>query len=608
MCGIAGDYRFFSGSADKDLVRRMSEILRHRGPDGGSIYTSGRISLAHRRLAIIDLSDAGVQPMPNENGTLWIVYNGEIFNYIELRAELIRCGHHFSTETDTEVILHAYEEWGADCLSRFNGMWAFAIYNTHDESLFCARDRFGIKPFYYAPIEGGILFGSEIKALLLHPEVGRRPDDEMVRTFLAWGIHDHTGRTMFEGVFQIPPGHFIIFSPQGEGEAIRYFELTVNTETHSTPDIEGAAPKALLALLEDAVRIRLRSDVPVGTCLSGGIDSSTVTALINRLIKSESPESVGERQKTFSACFDDPASDESRFMNIILDATGASNERIFPDGACLKEDLARLLYMMDEPFGSLTCYSQYRVMQAASSQVKVVLDGQGADEELAGYIGYLPSLGKELWASGKPLAAFTAWFHALRQHLPFFLDARSQLAVRRRRRACIRGEYPVINRYSGPLSAILKREISETNLPALLHYEDRNASAFSLEARVPFLDYRLVEYIASLPLDQKVRNGGTKHVLRKAISDIVPAEIANRRDKMGFSTPEAIWMKEVLADQLLALFTSDRFRSRPYWDADCVLREFEAFLYGKAPYSTDLWRFACVERWLVMFFDNRPPA
>lgn len=608
MCGIAGDYRFGSGSPDKDLVRRMSEILRHRGPDGGSIYTSGRVSLAHRRLKIIDLSDSGIQPMANENGTLWIVYNGEIFNYIELRAELIRSGHRFSTETDTEVILHAYEEWGADCLSRFNGMWAFAIYNTHDESLFCARDRFGIKPFYYAPINGGILFGSEIKALLLHPEVGRRPDDEMVRTFLAWGVHDHTEKTMFEGVFQIPPGHFITVSPKGAGEAIRYFKLTVSSETVSTDEINTAAPKELLVLLEDAVRLRLRSDVPVGTCLSGGIDSSTVTALINRLIKRESPESVGERQKTFSACFDDPASDESRYMNIILDATGASNDRIFPDGACLKEDLARLLYMMDEPFGSLTCYSQYCVMQAASSHVKVVLDGQGADEELAGYIGYLPSLGKELWASGKPLAAITAWFHALRRHLPFFLDARSQLAVRRRRRACIRGDYPVIDRYHGPLSEILRREISETNLPALLHYEDRNASAFSIEARVPFLDYRLVEYIASLPLDQKVRDGETKHVLRQAISGLVPDEIVHRRDKMGFSTPEAIWMKEVLADQILALFTTDRFRSRPYWDADCLLHEFEAFLYGKAPYSTDLWRFACVERWLVMFFDNRPPA
>ncbi|MDO9540309.1 MAG: asparagine synthase (glutamine-hydrolyzing) [Methanocalculus sp.] len=607
MCGIAGNYRFFSGSADKDLVRKMSEILRHRGPDGGGIFTSGRVSLAHRRLAIIDLSDAGQQPMANENGTLWIVYNGEIYNYIELRSELIHCGHRFSTETDTEVILHAYEEWGAGCLSRFNGMWAFAIWDTRDETLFCARDRFGIKPFYYTHVDDGILFGSEIKALLLHPEVGRTPDDEMVRTFLAWGIHDHSDRTMFAGVYQIPPGHSVTFTPSGTEGPLQYFDLTVNPEVHSSPVTDETAPAALFGLLLDSVRLRLRSDVPVGTCLSGGIDSSIVTALINRLIRTDAPESVGERQKTFSACFADPKSDESPYMKIILDATGAANEQVFPDGDELQNDLATLLYMMDEPFGSLTCYSQYCVMRSASRQVKVVLDGQGADEELAGYIGYVPALGRALWDSGDHIAALSAWYYAITRHLPFFLDARSQMAVRRRRRGCIKGDYPVINRYAGPLSTILKREILKTNLPALLHYEDRNSMAFSIEARVPFLDYRVAEYIASLPLDQKVRKGETKFLLRQAIEGIVPEAIRKRTDKKGFSTPEAIWMKDVLADQMRSLFLSDRFRSRPYWDGERVLEEYQAFLDGKAPYSTDLWRFACVERWLIMFFDNRPP-
>ncbi|WP_343089308.1 asparagine synthase (glutamine-hydrolyzing) [Methanocalculus natronophilus] len=606
MSGIAGSFQFQIGSPDRDLVRNMSEVLRHRGPDGGGIFSSGRVCLAHRRLAILDLSDAGRQPMANENGTLWMVYNGELFNYPELRTELIRSGHRFTTETDAEVILHAYEEWGRDCLSRFNGMWAFAIYNTHDETLFCARDRFGIKPFYYTRVDGGILFASEIKALLLHPMVGREPDDEMVRTFLAWGIHDHTDRTMFAGVHQIRGGHSITFLPSGEEEYECYFDPDVSSETASDPETGKKASGTLNHLLEDAIRLRLRSDVPVGTCLSGGINSATVTALINRLIRTESPDSVGDVQKTFSAQVADPGSEERGSMDSILDATGAANERIFPGPAGFRDDVADMLYMMDEPFGSLACYSQYCVMREAGRHVKVVLDSHGADEELAGYIGYLPALGREFLAGGHYLKALSVWYQVFRRHFSFFLDAKAQRAIQRRRRRCIRGEIPSINRYSGTLSEILKRELMETNLPALLHYEDRNSSAFSIEARMPFLDYRVAGYIASLPLDQKVRFGRTKWVLREAVVGIVPDAVRNRDDTMEFPTPEAAWMRDELAGMMLSLFESESFLKRPYWDAGCVLEEYHSFLNGRSPYSADLWRFACVERWLQMFFDRRP--
>jgi asparagine synthase (glutamine-hydrolysing) len=603
MCGIAGQYCLDGGTPDKELLGEMSRRLSHRGPDGIGTHIRGSTGLIHRRLAIIDLSEDGLQPMTNEDGTLWIVFNGEIYNYIELREELISKGHRFHSASDTEVILHAYEEWGAECLPRFNGMWAFALFDERTGILFCARDRFGIKPFYYAETGGSFLFASEIKALLAHPGVGTKPNVPVLGTFLAWGVQDHSAETMFEGIFQLPPAHAMKVTPQGHGDTFRYWDVKVSERIREDIPDEVVASR-LLAHLEDATRIHLRSDVAVGTCLSGGIDSSTLTVLINQLIRKESHASVGAQQKTFSAVFPDRRFDESRYIDELVTVTGVDAHRTTPSPETLWDDIDRLVYVQDEPFGSLSIYAQYCVMRLARERVKVVLDGQGADELLGGYLAYQGSYVRGLLKS-HPLMALRELTGSLRHHYGFFEKSVKQLRIRKKRRSLLRCRSGEILRYDGSLDVVLYRELMSTNLPALLHYEDRNAMAFSIESRVPYLDVRLVEYLASLPMNQKIRGGVTKFALRNAIKQIVPESIRCRKDKMGFVTPEEVWMKEDLRPFVLKILSSGEFAQRDLWNADEVVRNYLAFLEGKAVYSPEIWRIICTELWLEKFFDRR---
>ncbi|MDD1653676.1 MAG: asparagine synthase (glutamine-hydrolyzing) [Methanomicrobiales archaeon] len=606
MCGIAGQLAGGSGEADPVLLRAMADRIRHRGPDGEGYYVKGPLGLAHRRLAIIDLSEAAAQPMATGDGTLRIVYNGEIYNYVELREDLTRLGHRFRTVSDTEVILHAYREWGTGCLARLRGMWAFALWDTEREQLFCARDRFGIKPFYYTLQGGSFLFASEIKALRVHPDVGRRPDDRTLLTFLAWGVSDHSERTMVDGILQIPPAHFLVVKTGGVEGPVRYWDLAIREDGgRGTRDDDRAAAREFLEVLRDAVRIHLRSDVPVGTCLSGGIDSSTLTVLINELIREEHPASVGERQKTFSVGFADSRFDESGYADLVVARTGVDAHRVVPDAEGFWQDLPRLLEMQDEPFASLSIHAQYSVMRLAARQVKVVLDGQGADEQLAGYLGYQWSHVRGLLASGHLLTALREAAGILKYHRGFARDGITQLRVRRRRRGLIRGTPGEILRYRGSLPRILYREIFSTNLPALLHWEDRNAMAFSIESRVPFLDHRVAENLAAQPENRRIRGGVTKWILREAIRGIVPDEIRCRIDKMGFVTPEEVWMGDALAPQIREIFSSPSFASRPYWDPEAVSAEYQRYLEGKSPYSPEFWRIACTELWLRAVFDGQ---
>ncbi|MDD1671197.1 MAG: asparagine synthase (glutamine-hydrolyzing) [Methanomicrobiales archaeon] len=609
MCGIAGIFQIGGEKADPALLAEMSGRIRHRGPDGEGTFLDGPVGLAHRRLAIIDLSDAACQPMTSEDGTLRLVFNGEIYNYVELREELRGRGHTFRSEGDAEVILHAYEEWGRDCLARFNGMWAFALWDPRRQELFCARDRFGVKPFYYTLLGNTILFASEIKALLAHPGAGKRPDDALLLAFLAWGVLDHTGGTLFEGIRQLPPAHRISFGRSGVGTPERYWDLAMNPlPGRPWPDEDERAATAFRELLTDAVRIHLRSDVPVGTCLSGGIDSSTLAVLINRLIRAESPRSVGERQRTFSVIFPDPRFNEERFVDEVVAAAGVEAGKVTLGPEDVLRDLPRLLAMQDEPFGSLSIAAQYRVMELASRSVKVVLDGQGADEELGGYLGYQASYlrgllrGLDIGTAAHELAG------GLRHHMDFFSGAPGQALVRGTRRSLLRGKIPPVLRYSGSLDEVLKRELLSTNLPALLHWEDRNSMAFSIESRVPYLDHRVAEFLAALPLGQKIRKGVTKYILRRAVKGLVPEAVRCRMDKMGFVTPEEAWMREGLRPFVTEVLTSASFRARKYWDAERVLASYRAYADGRWAYSPELWRIVCTELWLRMMFDARGPG
>ncbi|MBN1432334.1 MAG: asparagine synthase (glutamine-hydrolyzing) [Methanomicrobiaceae archaeon] len=602
MCGIAGIYSY-KGGADPAILGRMSDAIAHRGPDGSGIYCSHNAAVAHRRLSIIDLSDAAAQPMPNEDETLILVFNGEIYNYRELKAELEESGHRFRSAADSEVILHSYEEWGEKCLERFNGMWAFVILDLNRNTFFCARDRFGIKPFYYMETAEGFYFASEIKAFHEAGLCCPAPDKENLLRYLAWGVLDTSEGTMFEGVKQLPPASFMTTGENGCSRPVKYWDFSMSSLPVSPEDLDGdLAAEKLKELLYDSVRLRLRSDVPVGTCLSGGIDSSTIVAIINNLIRKEGKGSVGERQNTFSACFSDKRYDESEYMDEVIAVTGVSAHKISPSTTDLKNDLERLIYMQDEPFYNISVYAQYRVMQLASHDVKVVLDGQGADEQLAGYLGYQAAYFRSL--KSLPVTLLKEIFASIKIHHGFFISAPGQLLARRKRRSFIRGVIPPASRYSGTLDDVLKNEITNSNLQALLHYEDRNSMAFSIESRVPFLDYRLVEYIASLPLDQKIRHGITKYILRKAIAGLVPERIRCRMDKMGFVTPEEVWMKDELSDLAVLVFSSESFMKREYWDGELVKKSYLDFKSGRGSYSPEFWRILCAELWLRIFFDK----
>ncbi len=483
-------------------------------------------------------------------------------------------------------------------------MWAFALIDEKSGTLFCARDRFGIKPFYYTLVDNTFLFASEIKALLAHPDVGKSPDPTTLGIFLAWGVLDHSERTMFDGILQLKPAHAILVGKKGVGVPFPYWNVKISSDIQSVITDNDAAAR-LLSLLYDATRVHLRSDVAVGTCLSGGIDSSTLTVLINKLIREETPSSVGTLQKTFSAVFSDTRFDESQYIDEIIAMTRVNNRRTEPSPEELWSDIDHLVYMQDEPFGSLSIYAQYCVMRIAREEVKVVLDGQGADELLAGYLAYQSSYIGGLLRTFHCVAACYELLGSFRYHRGFLGSSLQQLLVRKGRRNLLKGYPEEINRYDGSLSEVLHRELTATNLPSLLHYEDRNSMAFSIEARVPFLDVRVVEYIASLPLRQKIQNGVTKVSLRRAIKGIIPESIRCRMDKMGFVTPEEVWMGESLQPFILKILNSSVFRERPFWDADAVKRDYLKFIEGRSLYSPEIWRIICTELWLQMFFDRR---
>ncbi|EHQ35327.1 asparagine synthase (glutamine-hydrolyzing) [Methanoplanus limicola] len=600
MCGIAGHYNLSGENINKNQLMLMSETLSHRGPDDSGIFIENEIGLAHRRLSIIDLSDEGRQPMTNEDETLWMTFNGEIYNFQEIRTELIEKGHIFRSRTDSEVIIHSYEEWGPECLLRFNGMWAFSIWDKNKKELFCARDRYGIKPLYYTVKNNNFIFASEIKALCCCPDVGKKPNDRQVINFLKWGLSDHTNETMFEGVLQLPAGHFMKIHMNSQPEITKYYSPGKSNDIISNDKTDKKDAEKLFELLKDSTRLHLRSDVPTGTCLSGGLDSSTITVLINKILKENNPDAP--KQKTFSAVFNEKKFDESDYIKIVVNSTDVNAHYISPNPKDLWNDLDHLIYSNDEPFMQLTLYSQYCIMRYLSKNVKVVLDGQGADEIFAGYIAYLYSHISSLIHNRYYLKACKELAGMLKYHSGFLKYALKQFFVRKDRRDLINGYEEPLVRYQGNLNEALLTDLTSANLPYLLHWEDRMSMAFSVEARVPFLDYRIIEYVNKLPADKKIRNGITKYILRKSVKGIIPEEIRCRMDKKGFSTPEEVWMKEELKENILEVMRSDSFASRKYWNSEMVCSDYCDFIDGKKEYSSEIWRIVCTELWLRKFF------
>ena len=621
MCGIAGIYNLNHQLVDKNILIRMSDAIKHRGPNDVGFYLNKNLGFGHRRLSIIDLSTAGHQPMSNEDGSIWLIFNGEIYNYLELIPELKLKGHIFKSHTDSEVIIHAYEEYGEKCLNKFNGMWAFALWDNANKKLFCSRDRFGVKPFYYYYNNNQLIFSSEIKALFLHPEIKKVPNMRIIFDYLSYGFTDHTEQTFFKGIQQLRGSHYLTVNKNG-------LKITKYWDLHERNDItinnDNGYSQKFYRLFEDSIRLRLRSDVPIGTCLSGGLDSSSIVCIVNKLLKEEGIKNLGKYQKTFTSCFAEKKYDERQFSQSVIKQTGAEENLTFPKSENLFNEMQKIVWHQDEPFGSTSIFAQWCVMKLANKKnIKVLLDGQGGDELLGGYEGYkssffanllkqfkIISLLKEINNFGiksiapllpgilfyflpRPLS--NNLFHYFNRDNNRYLDNKFKLNY-----------YHSVEHYK-KFNNIFNNHLYENliyyALPQLLHYEDRNSMAFSIEARVPFLDYRLVEFMFSIPSNQKIGSGYTKVVLRNAMKGIIPELIRKRRDKMGFVTPEDIWFRGILKKQIYSILNSFSFKKRGIFNVDQINKEFKLYCENKKNSGFIIWRWINLELWFNKFID-----
>lgn len=618
MCGIAGIFNLRDNAIDHSLLEAMSSSIHHRGPDDLGFYVNDSIGLAHRRLAIIDLSEAGHQPMSSLDKKIWIVFNGEIYNYLELKQQLKEKGHIFKTETDTEVILAAYQEYGDNCVNLFNGMWAFAIWDERKKKLFCSRDRFGVKPFYYTLSNGVFYFASELKAFCTLKNINLSVSDESVFLYLSRRLTNYKQNTFFKDVYQLEAAHSLEISSENK-KIWRYWDIDPNNIIHSKKQEDVI--HEFHELFKDSIRLRMRSDVPIGTCLSGGLDSSSIVCMTNSLLKENL--STVYQQETFSACFDQKNIDERPFMEHVISATGANRNFVFPNEDSLVQDLDKLIYHQDEPFISLSIFAQWMVMKTAKEKgVTVLLDGQGADELLAGY-GYHSLYWAQLlrnkgWKSLQIEVSPELRTEPLRTLKRFGRMLYPQQIRNWERRTQFKPymDYDFfkyhselkLEHYSQPFNRVLKDELYNLlnySLSQLLRYEDRNSMAFSLEARVPFLDYRLAQFIFSLPESYLINEGWSKWILRKSMEGILPPEVQWRKGKIGFEVPQQLWLQKTLTTFVRNIFHDHRFHKRNYWNGQKVIDAYENWVKGKdndiAPW---IWSIINMELWLRRFIDK----
>lgn len=600
MCGIAGVFDR-AGAIHRSDIERMIGRLAHRGPDGQGISIECGIGLAHRRLAILDLSDAGSQPM-DYLGRYRIVFNGEIYNWRVLRDELKRLGYRFHTETDTEVVMASYDRYGPDCLERFNGMWAFALHDRRENTFFLARDRFGIKPFYYRHDGRRFLFASEIKAILAHPAVSTRADLEYCRQFLSIGPREWIPQTAFEGIRRLPAAHWIRATADelatGSFQPRRYFTLDVNESDEPYSEGRGAEfAEEYRALLGDAVALRLRADVKVGSALSGGLDSSTIVRFANRKLREAG---LPERQETFSCVYSalgTESCDESVHIDRLTNFLNVRSNRIEPPLPQLVKAYRKIVRAYDTPADGSHLSGWFTFALVGSTDVKVTLDGQGVDEQ---YGGYFPLLKYFLAVSRRPVGDYF--------DLPVINGSRrfARPGLLLGGVAMVAGRFlpRMLSRLAGrkrdPFEAfnrVLAREV-ETSLVNLLHYCDRVSMAHSIESRMPFMDYRLVRFSTALPASYKIHDGWTKHLCRKAMSGDLPDEIVWRRDKMGWPVPEETWFRGPLANWMRSeIERSDFLRSLG------AGREFNRMLKGSKPVGA-LLRLLNLALWHKEFVDG----
>jgi len=632
MCGIVG---LISTEKDKLFLKTRLEIMKdlisHRGPDGEGTWLEkdANICLGHRRLAIIDTGH-GHQPLQSQDGDLVIVFNGEIYNYIELREELINKGHPIISHSDTEVLIYAYREWGDDCLKHLLGMFAFAIWDRKKKRLFCARDRIGIKPFYYFWDRKNFAFASEIKSILASSFVKAEPNPQGLQDYITFQfcLGD---KTMFKDIYKLEPGWFMVVQYGNEELTInksQYWDLNYSTDT--VHDEKWFSSK-LLELLENSVAIHLRSDVPLGAHLSGGLDSSTVASLAARTLSNG-------KINTFTGAFSDGiAYDETRYAKSLANSIAAEYNEVYIKGSEFPDIFPKLIYYMDEPAAGPGLVPQYYVSKLASEKVKVVLGGQGGDEIFIGYARYLIAcLEKCILDSingsfvgvnnGLNLNSITKNLTTLQSYIPMLKafwknglfdtwDKRYFHLIDRREGSkdlysdqLFNSDYSsfetfckIFNR-SGISSITDKMSYFDLkgSLPALLQVEDRTSMAASIESRVPLLDHRILEFIATVPEHIKFKNGDTKHLFKNVVKSILPKDIYERKDKMGFPTPLEKWVKNEAREFVLDTLLSNSARQRGIYN----IQKLEHAIGNEPKFGRVVWGVLSLETWYKTFIDK----
>lgn len=615
MCGICGIINLNREQASEVSVRNMMQLIKHRGPDDEGVFIEDIIGLGFVRLSIIDLSAAGHQPMITSDDKYVIVFNGEIYNYIELREELKSLGHNFRTNTDTEVLLTSWLQWGEDCLHRFNGMWAFLIYDRIDKKIFASRDRYGVKPFYYYLTDSFLAFASEIPPLLTLIKGRPLPDYQSVFEYLVFNRTDQTGHTFFNEIRKLQHGNclsFSIASDQNPQPRIkRWYNLRENIS--KTTGFKGV--EEYRELLISSIGLRLRSDVPVGVCLSGGLDSSTIVSV---LLKEFNKHDLN----TFSAVYNqNQAGDESAFIKL-YERDLKNMFYTTPDGKSLMKDLSTFVKTQAEPVGSASPYAQYKVMELAGNHVVVTLDGQGADEQLAGYHYFYGFFFKDLlkrFRFGKlsyELLQYTIKHKSLfgiKSFSYFLLPKNLRTKARAGQNSFIHSDFVYAHKNSSVIAGDLYGSLGlndslinhfEYKLEHLLKWEDRNSMHFSIEARVPFLDYRLVEKTLATSDELMIKAGMTKHLLRESTKGLLPEAIRMRKDKIGFGTPADEWFRSDSWEKLITdLFNSESFRNRKFINSGEAKKLYCRHVSGKSNEARNIWKLVNLELWFREFID-----
>lgn len=633
MCGIAGIHAFGAERFDAALVEPMTQSLVHRGPDdcGYAAFAPGRpahdwrrggdapaepaaTAFGSRRLSIVDLSDAGHQPMAGAGGRLWISYNGEVYNHLELRRELEGLGHEFRSGCDVEVVLAAFEHWGTACFHRFNGMWALAIYDGRSDELVLSRDRFGVKPLYVHRGPGRLVWGSEAKALFACPGVPRSPDLGTIYDYVARHYRwvDGGRQTFFEGVEYVPAGHVWVVDRAGGVREEPFWRIDPDGFENGISD--GDARERFRELFSDAVRLRLRADVPVATLLSGGLDSSSVTAMA--AAHSAKPVTA------FSARFDEPGYDEGEWIDALVAHVGADARSIHPRSPDLIPTLQTMLRYHDEPVCTATWFAHWLIMEdVAGEGFPVILNGHVGDELFAGYWDhYMYNLADlEHAHPARFETELAAWqdnhgrdpgeWQRVRAAI---LAGELRTADARRENEAVAGERLLAARrtperpdpFAGRdnLTGRLWQELRYETVPATLRPEDRDSMAFSIESRSPFLDYRLVEFAFALPSRFKIRGGLGKWLVREAMGELLPATVRERRNKQGLIAPTEHWFRGASRDAVRDVLASPELAARGLLRQDEVLRRFDEHVAGQANHYLEIWQWLNLELWMREFF------